>query len=250
MKAITPYLFTALSLVSLTAIPACEVDGSVPSVDQDSVNPPPPPPGMSEMALSNPEKTAFDFFVSKGLSKDQAAGIVGNLIQESNVEATAIQYGGGPGRGIAQWSVGGRWDSSYHDNVAWYADEHGTSRWLLTTQLDFIWYELTSVGYGYSELRAAGDVADATIAFEDRYEICGECEQSQRIAYADQVLSGDGGAGGGGGGAGCYSDTLGREAADNACVQSKYDDAWYQCDDGSWVDRWTDPTACNGVYPL
>jgi GH25 family lysozyme M1 (1,4-beta-N-acetylmuramidase) len=53
-----------------------------------------------------------------------------------------------------------------------------------------------------------------------------------------------------GGGAGCYSSTLGATEPDNACVQSKSDNAWYQCDDGSWVDRWTDPTACNGVYPL
>jgi GH25 family lysozyme M1 (1,4-beta-N-acetylmuramidase) len=53
-----------------------------------------------------------------------------------------------------------------------------------------------------------------------------------------------------GGGAGCYSQTLGATEPDNACVQSKGSDAWYQCDDGNWVDRWTDPTACNGVYPL
>ena len=51
-----------------------------------------------------------------------------------------------------------------------------------------------------------------------------------------------------GGGAGCYSDTLGKEMPDNACVQSKSNDDWYQCDAGSWTDRWTDPTACNGVY--
>jgi hypothetical protein len=38
--------------------------------------------------------------------------------------------------------------------------------------------------------------------------------------------------------------------AANACVQSKFDDRWYQCDDGSWVNRWTDPAACDGVYPL
>lgn len=50
--------------------------------------------------------------------------------------------------------------------------------------------------------------------------------------------------------AGCYSDTLGRQMQANACVQSKFDDAWYQCDDGAWVDRWSDPTACDGVYPL
>jgi CHAP domain len=49
---------------------------------------------------------------------------------------------------------------------------------------------------------------------------------------------------------GCYSDTLGKQMQANACVQSKFDDLWYQCDDGSWVDRWNDPTACDGVYPL
>jgi hypothetical protein len=52
-----------------------------------------------------------------------------------------------------------------------------------------------------------------------------------------------------GGGTGCYSDTLGAMEPDNACVQSS-NGSWYQCDDGSWTDRWTDPDACNGVYPL
>jgi len=50
--------------------------------------------------------------------------------------------------------------------------------------------------------------------------------------------------------AGCYSGTLGMDMPANACVQSKYDSQWYQCDDGSWVDRSTDPSACDGVYPL
>jgi uncharacterized membrane protein YgcG len=50
--------------------------------------------------------------------------------------------------------------------------------------------------------------------------------------------------------AGCYSGTLGKQMPANACVQSTYDSQWYQCDDGNWVDRWTDPTACDGVYPL
>jgi len=53
-----------------------------------------------------------------------------------------------------------------------------------------------------------------------------------------------------GGGAGCYSTTLGAEEPDNACVQSAADHVWYQCDNGAWVDRWTDPTACNGTFPL
>lgn len=247
MKPTLPKLLVAVSFASLTIVPACTDDATIPGVDSDT--PPPPPPAMSEAALSSPEKTAFNYFVSKGLTKAESAGIVGNLIQESNVDSDAVQYGGGPGRGIAQWSVGGRWDSSYHDNVVWYVDNHGMSRWSLTAQLDFIWFELTNWGYGYGALRDAGNnVVDATVAFEDDYEICGDCEQNQRIDYAESVLANEGG--GGGGGAGCYSDTKGREMPDNACVQSKFDDLWYQCDNGDWVDRWTDPTACNGVYPL
>ncbi len=246
-------LLRALVLI-IVASCTTEVDGTMP---------PPPLPPMSEAALSNPEISAFNYFVSKGLTQDQSAGIVGNLMQESNVIATSVEYGGGPGRGIAQWSVGGRWDTSSKDNVVWYANQNGGDEWSLDTQLDFTWYELTSIGYGYSTLTASTTVSAATIAFEDKFEICGDCEQSQRIAYADEVLADAGSGGGSGsgsgsgssgsgssGGATCYSGTLGKTMQANACVQSKYDDTWYQCDDGEWVDRWSDPTACDGVYPL
>src|SRR4051794_40255857 len=134
------------------------------------------------------DKPAFDFFVAKGLTNFQAAGIVGNLDQESGVDPGSVQYGGGPGRGIAQWSVGGRWDTSANDNVRAYASQQGKSMTSLSLQLDFIWYELTNIGYGYSQLKATTNVTDATIAFMDRYEICGTCASSQRVAYAKAVL--------------------------------------------------------------
>ena len=68
-------------------------------------------------------------------------------------------------------------------------------------------------------------------------------------------ISGGGGSGGGGSSGGgaktnCFSGTLGREVADNTCVESKGDGHWYQCDRGAWVDRWTDPSSCSAVYPL
>ena len=232
------------ALLFASTLVACTADVAV-----DDENPPPAPVAISEAALSSNAHTAFNYFVNKGLTKVQAAGIVGNLMQESSVSPTIAQYGGGPGRGIAQWSVGGRWDHSYHDNVAWYAAAHGMSRWSLQAQLDFIWFELTHDGYGYASLRAQTTVSGATIVFQDKYEICGACDQSTRISYAEQALANYGGVHSGGG-AGCYSGTKGRTMSDNACVQSKYDGLWYQCDNGSWVDRWTDPTACNGVYPL
>src|ERR1700677_3602014 len=72
--------------------------------------------GTSGAALSSNEEAAYDYFVGKGLKSFQAAGIVGNLMQESDVDPSSVQYGGGPGRGIAQWSVGGRWGSDSGDN--------------------------------------------------------------------------------------------------------------------------------------
>jgi Phage tail lysozyme len=134
------------------------------------------------------DQPAFEFFIGKGLTNFQAAGIVGNLDQESGVDPTSVQYGGGPGRGIAQWSVGGRWDTSANDNVRAYASQRGESATSLNLQLEFIWYELTTIGYGYSQLRATTNVTDATVVFMDKYEICGTCAQAQRIAYANAVL--------------------------------------------------------------
>jgi hypothetical protein len=140
-----------------------------------------------DTAFAN-DKAAFDFFIAKGLTNYQAAGIVGNLDQESGVNPSSVQSGG-PGRGIAQWSVGGRWDTSANDNVAAYAAQQAESMTSLNLQLEFIWYELTTIGYGYSDLKATTNVTDATIAFMDKYEICGDCLSSQRVAYAQDVLA-------------------------------------------------------------
>ena len=136
---------------------------------------------------------AFDYFVAKGLTDVQAAGIIGNLDQESGMDPKIWEYGGGPGRGIAQWSAGGRWDSDYQDNVVWYAGAHGVNAWALQTQLDFIWYELTTFGYGLSKLEAAKDVTSATLAFMSYYEMCGACNSSNRIAHAQAALDAFGG---------------------------------------------------------
>jgi hypothetical protein len=205
---------------------------------------------MTEAALSSNEHTAFNFFVSKGLTQKQAAGIVGNLMQESNVIPTSKQFGGGPGRGIAQWSVGGRWDTSKGDNVKTYASQHGgESMTALNTQLNFIWFELTTFsGYGLAQLRASTSVSAAVTAFQDKYEICGTCDSSNRLKFANEVLAqfGTGAATG----AACFSNTLGKEMPENSCVQSKSDKLWYQCSNGAWVDRFTDPDACKGVFPL
>ncbi|HEY8078897.1 MAG TPA: phage tail tip lysozyme [Labilithrix sp.] len=151
------------------------------------------PLGTSEAALSANEKTAFDYFLGKGLTNFQAAGIIGNLMQESNVDPKAVQPGG-PGRGIAQWSVGGRWDSDANDNTVAYASKHSASVYALSLQLDFIWYELSSFSsYGLASLKKTTNVTDATVVFQTDFEGCGTCLQSQRITYAKEALTAYGG---------------------------------------------------------
>lgn len=149
---------------------------------------PPIDESTAELAVFPNDKAAYDFFVAKGLKNFQAAGVVGNLDQESGMNPAAVQPGG-PGRGIAQWSVGGRWDRDANDNVVAFAAMRGESTGSLNLQLEFIWYELTTFGYGFSDLKASTNLTDATVAFMKKYEICGDCRQATRVAYAQAVLN-------------------------------------------------------------
>jgi hypothetical protein len=143
-------------------------------------------------AVTDPNaQIAFNFFVGKGLADYQAAGIVGNLQQESGmgIDPNAVQRNG-VGHGIAQWSAGGRWDTDANDNVLWYAQTQSQSANSLNLQLAFIWYELNSFpAFGLATLQRSSDVISATVTFQDEYEACGMCESGTRIAYAQNVLS-------------------------------------------------------------
>lgn len=139
------------------------------------------------------DQTAYDYFRAKGFTNFQAAGIVGNLDQESGLDPTISQQGGGPGRGIAQWSAGGRWDTDPGDNLVAFAAQENQSPDSLGVQLDFIMFELQNFpDYGLAALQATTNVTDATTDFELNFEGCDiadECDGPSRIAYAQSVLA-------------------------------------------------------------
>ena len=139
------------------------------------------------------DKTAYDYFRAQGFTNFQAAGIVGNLDQESGVDPTISQQGGGPGRGIAQWSAGGRWDTDQGDNLVAFAAMEGLPTSSLQVQLDFIMFELdTFPDYGLAKLQATTNVTDAATEFMDDFEECdvaSECDVDSRISYAQDVLT-------------------------------------------------------------
>lgn len=134
--------------------------------------------------------TAYRYFVQKGLKGYQSAGIVGNFIQESgNPINPRANQPGGAGRGIAQWSEGGRWDQL----VTW-AHQQGRNPETLSVQLDFTWHELSSArAYGLSRLRDSRNVTEAAQVFMARFERCGTCESDARVQFARQVLQRYGG---------------------------------------------------------
>ncbi|HWC22473.1 MAG TPA: phage tail tip lysozyme [Flexivirga sp.] len=197
MKSRTRLIPVVAALVALPAglgVAASPAMAAADTGHTNSVGMSPNLTNVTPMAIAANERTAFNYFVNKGLTKRQSAGIVGNLIVESGVDPTIKQSGGGPGRGIAQWGVGGRWDHNSRDNMVWYAAQHGQSRWSLGAQLAFTWYELrTFSGYGYSALKSATTISAATVAFEKKFEGCGSCNESRRISEATSVFNTYGG---------------------------------------------------------
>lgn len=121
---------------------------------------------MANLGGSPNAAIAFDFLVGKGLSQEQAAGVVGNLQVESWVNPRSDAPDptktdpSARGRGIASWGPP-RWR-----NLLTFAA--GRDPWALDTQLDFLWSELPS--QGLQELLATNTVEDATVVFQNRFE--------------------------------------------------------------------------------
>lgn len=86
----------------------------------------------------NTEK-AWNFLKQKGLSNEQAAGIIGNLLAESGLDPKAKN--GSSYYGIAQWSANSRWAGL----VNW-AKGKNMDPWTLDAQLNYLWKEATERG--------------------------------------------------------------------------------------------------------
>lgn len=99
-------------------------------------------------------------FVAAGFTREQAAGIVGNLIAESNLDSNNTTGDGGVSHGIAQWN-GDRLKA-----LKAFASSKGKPWNDYDTQLDFIIYELSSSeSTAGQKLRASKTVEEATAAF-------------------------------------------------------------------------------------
>ncbi|WP_449316716.1 phage tail tip lysozyme [Rubneribacter sp.] len=167
-------------------------------------------------SLSGVEAEVARYFRGKGLSDVSIAAIMGNIAQESGFDPACNQSGGGPGRGLFQWEVGGRFES-----LLAFAAARGGSWTDVGVQLDFMWSEAPGMFDTYSDFLhvygtgavaglgqrmsfeewcAIDDLDWATEAFERVFTRASLPMMDQRIEYARgylaQLKSGLGTAGG------------------------------------------------------
>jgi len=151
-------------------------------------------PGGDLPGANNNEK-AINFFMSIEGGKftiEQACGIVGNLLKESNnrgiISPAAINRSEGS-QGIAQWNPAKAAGKRLQGLQNWAASENLNWR-LLYPQLKYIIYELQKHSYlGLSAIRKAENVRDASIAFEKRFERPAKGTTLDRISFASEMYS-------------------------------------------------------------
>jgi len=131
-------------------------------------NPPPASGGVSGIenrpGVRGNAQQAINFFMAKGLTRAQAAGIAGNLQFESGFNPSAVGDGG-TSFGVAQWHSG-RGDAMKRWTV-----QHGYSSTSFKGQLEYLWNELNhSESNALGHLRATTTPYDAGMAFQRYFE--------------------------------------------------------------------------------
>jgi hypothetical protein len=140
-----------------------------------------------------PTKGSPEYIINRlkggGLTPTAAVGIVANLKAESNLDPAIKQFSGGPGRGLAQWEKGGRYDTD-PINLVKFAKKKGTSWSDLDTQIDFILHEMDrhpEYKKVKDMLNKSDSVKDATLIFLKKYEKAGTPHTDKRLKFAKDL---------------------------------------------------------------
>ncbi len=126
---------------------------------------------------SENETITWEYLLSQGFSRIQAAGIMGNLMQEHGFKTSDVAGG----YGIAQWVGGRRSKLAARDN----SDN-------IYVQLDFLMSELNG-GYSYVKdaIKSSNSLEAVVEIFQNQFERCNPryCMLNQRVFYAQNILA-------------------------------------------------------------
>ena len=121
-----------------------------------------------------------NFFMNKGLTKNQAKGIYGNIMQESSGKRNIVSSDGYNSYGLAQWT-GPR-------KVRLFS-KYGTNP-TIDQQLEFMWEELnSSEKSALNAIKNTSTVEDATKVFMQKYErpAAHAANFKNRLKYANSI---------------------------------------------------------------
>lgn len=135
-------------------------------------------PHISSNATTDQKaKQGIDFFVGKGLTRQQAAGIMGNLHAESGLNPNVKPGDKGTAHGIAQWRL------ERYSALQNFAQQANKPLNDYNTQLEFVWHELTgSHAKALQKLRNAATIPEAAKIFSEHYERPAKYETKREIA--------------------------------------------------------------------
>lgn len=120
---------------------------------------------------SENESITWDYLIGQGFTRNQTAGIMGNLKQEHHFNTS--------GDGLAQWT-GSRKDKLMNM----------VSPYNIYTQLDYLMIELNGSYRGVQNaIRATDSVESVVRIFQNQFERCGVCMESNRVQYAYNILA-------------------------------------------------------------
>ena len=145
--------------------------------------------GTGTLPVGENVKIAHQYFINKGLTPEQSAGIVGNLMAESSTSINPQSYnssGGGAGaRGIAQWR---------NPRIKPFEDKYGKPilEGTLQEQLDYIWSEITGgqrtkPWYPLENIKKTTTPTQAAGVWQELFEGCPDAS-ANRAAYAADVM--------------------------------------------------------------
>jgi hypothetical protein len=142
------------------------------------------------------EDRAYNMLTNGGLTHVAAIGIIANLQAESKLDPTTkqiakykpvIKYG--PGRGLAQWEKGGRFDTD-RINLVNFASKRGKDWTDFDTQIEFILHEL-NVHPEYKRVKEllnnSKTIEEAIKIFLNKYEKAGIPHLGNRLQYGKNL---------------------------------------------------------------
>ena len=218
-------LCIALIVASLCAACTSEVDVTEQPDNPADVDPPSDMPPASEYALSNAEQTAFNYFVTKGLTPDAVGRHRRQL--DPGVERDPDLRRVRRRSGSRHRAVVGRRSLGHEPQRQRHRVREPAGHVALGAQHAARLHLVRADHVQRLRSRHAASPRRPSPARRSRSWRSSRCAaratRPAAITYANQVLAAYGGSTGGGGGtsggAGCYSGTLSEQMPENACVQ-------------------------------